>query len=153
VPVAYSNLAYLCAITWQTSIAGAAFVAGTIIQGLFVLNLKTYEFQRWHGTLLTIAFIIVAVVFNTYFAKRLPMVEGLFVFVHIAGILIFIPLWIMAPRREGPSPLVDFYNGPGWSSDGVATLIGSIPLAASLTGFDCSFHMSMLPLTSLSVLT
>jgi choline transport protein len=139
----YSNLGYLCAITWQTGVAGAAFIAGTLIQGLFVLNIKTYEFHRWHGSLLTVAFILVGVTFNTLLARKLPIVEGLSVIIHILGVLIFIPLWIMAPRREGGAPLVEFYNEGGWLSNGLATMIGSIGPVASLTGFDCSFHMSM----------
>jgi choline transport protein len=71
------------------------------------------------------------------------MLEGIFVFCHILGIVIFVPLWIMSPKREGGSPLVDFYNPGGWSSNGIATLVGSAAPIASLTGFDCSIHMCM----------
>lgn len=110
-----------------------------------MLNIETYEFQRWHGSLLTIVVLGISLLINTWFAKRLPIVQGLLVILHIAGILIFIPQWIMTPRRKGGSPLIEFYDGSGWSSDGLATLVGSIPIVAGLIGFDCSFHMSMLP--------
>jgi hypothetical protein len=72
------------------------------------------------------------------------MVEGVFVILHIFGILIFVPLWILAPKREGGSPLVDFYNPGGWSSYGVATLVGSTASLTTLIGFDCSIHMGKL---------
>jgi amino acid transporter len=71
------------------------------------------------------------------------MIEGIFVLCHILGIVIMIPLWIMSPLREGGSPLVDFYNPNGWSSNGVATMVGSIAPIGSLIGFDCSVHMCM----------
>ncbi|KAH2134422.1 hypothetical protein KXV35_008210 [Aspergillus fumigatus] len=41
---------WLSATGWQCAIVSIAFLAGTIIQGLVVLNDPTYEFQRWHGT-------------------------------------------------------------------------------------------------------
>src|ERR1700712_500059 len=55
----YSNVGWLCAITWQTGVAGGAFLTGTTIQGLFVLNIETYNYQRWHGSLLTLAILLV----------------------------------------------------------------------------------------------
>jgi hypothetical protein len=40
---------------WQCAIVSIAYLAGTIIQGLLVLNNPDYDVQRWHGTLLVIA--------------------------------------------------------------------------------------------------
>ena len=142
----YSSIGWLCAITWQTSVGGGSFVAGTLIQGLFVLNMgDSYDPKRWHGSLLTLLFILVATIFNTLLARKIPMVEGFFVFCHILGVFIFIPLWILSPRSDGGAPLVDFYTAPGgWSSYGVATLVGTVGPITALIGFDCSVHMCML---------
>jgi choline transport protein len=114
-----------------------------MIQGLFVLNIPDYVFHRWHGTLLTLAFLLIAVIFNTLLARKLPIIEGIFVFCHVLGVLIFIPLWILAPRREGGSPLIDFYNASGWATYGAATMVGVIAPISALIGFDCSVHMCM----------
>jgi hypothetical protein len=103
-----------------------------------------YVYKRWQGSLLFIAFLFIAVLFNTVLARRLPLVEGIFVFIHILGILIFIPLWILSPRQVGGSPLIEFYNPNGWMSNGVATFVGVVPVVGALTGFDCSVHMGML---------
>jgi choline transport protein len=108
-----------------------------------VLNIPDYIFKRWHGTLLALAYLLIAIVFNTLLARRLPMLEGIFVIIHILGILILIPVWILSPRSEGGSPLVDFYNPNGWASNGVATMIGSVVPITALIGFDCSVHMCM----------
>ena len=72
------------------------------------------------------------------------MAEGFFVLVHILGIFIFVPVWALSPRLEGASPLVEFYNPGGWSSYGIATLVGSAAPVTALIGFDCSVHMGML---------
>jgi amino acid transporter len=109
-----------------------------------VLNIETYNYQRWHGSLLTLAFLFVAIFFNTLLARKLPLVESLFVFCHILGVAIFIPILVLSPKREGGSPLVEFFNGGGWASNGLATLVGTASPASSLIGFDCSIHMGML---------
>jgi hypothetical protein len=68
---------------------------------------------------------------------------------HILGVVIFIPLWALAPRREGGSPFIEFYNGGGWASNGLSTMIGTVGPASALIGFDCSVHMGMLSLNFL----
>jgi amino acid transporter len=136
---------WLCAITWQTSIAGGAYLGGTLIQALFVLNMPNYVYERWHGSLLTIIFLLIAVVCNTFFARALPMLEVVFVICHILGVFIFVPVWALSTTRSvGGSPLVEFYNPSGWISNGVATWVGSLGPVTALIGFDCSVHMGKL---------
>jgi len=124
-------------------------LVGTLIQGLFVLNIETYVFQRWHGSLLGIAMMLIAVMFNTVLAKRLPVVEMFLAVIHVLGVFIFIPVLVLAPKAQGASPLTEFYNLGGWSSDGVATMIGSGAAITALIGFDCSIHMCRSLLTLL----
>ena len=75
------------------------------------------------------------------------MIEGLLVFSHVLGVVIVIPLLVLAPRRMDASPLIDFWNPNGWQSDGVATLIGMLSTVISLIGFDCSVHMGAITLS------
>src|ERR1044072_4016613 len=100
-----------------------------------------YVPHNWHGSLIAIAYLIIAVAFNTVLARRLPMIESVFVFCHVIGIVIMIPLWIMAPLRKGGAPLIDFSNLSGWASIGLATMVGSAVPISALIGFDCSVHM------------
>ena len=109
-----------------------------------MLHYDSYVPKQWHASLLTLAYLAIAVLFNTFCASGLPMIEAALVFLHILGIFIFIPVWVLSPKREAGSPLVDFYNPGGWSSSGVATLVGAAPIITTLVGFDCSVHMGML---------
>jgi hypothetical protein len=111
-----------------------------------VLNIPTYIYERWHGSLLILVFLLIAVIFNTLLARVLPTVEILFIFCHILGVVIFIPLWTLSTRRPGlgGSPLFEFYNPNGWISNGVATWVGSVAPITALVGFDCSVHMGKL---------
>ena len=76
-------------------------------------------------------------------AKQLPMVEIVILVIHILGLFaIIIPLLAMAPsRNSGQVALLDFYNGGGWSTRGLATMIGLLTPLGSMLGFDCAVHM------------
>ena len=135
---------WLTFTSWQASVSGAGFLAGTIIQALFTLNIAGYTPQRWHGTLLAIMCNFVGILFNTVFARKLPLVEGILVFCHVLGVVIVIPLLVLSPRRTGSGPAIEFWNPNGWNSAGTASMIGMLSTIVSLIGFDCSIHMCKL---------
>lgn len=113
-----------------------------IIQGLIAFNNASYEPQPFHATLLSIAVIVFAIVFNTVLAQRLPMLEGIIVVLHVLGFFaIVIPLWIMAPRTKPEIALLEFTNNGGWSTTGLAAMVGLNGPLSVLIGYDCSVHM------------
>lgn len=127
---------------WQCAIVSIAYLAGTIIQGLIVLNRPDYDFQRWHGTMLVIAISTFSIIFNTFLAKNLPFVEGLILIIHVIGLFaIIIPLWVLAPRNNAHAVFTHFNNGGGWDNAGTATLVGLSTTITSMLGYDCSVHM------------
>lgn len=127
---------------WQCAIVSIAYLAGTIIQGLIVLNHPEYDFQRWHGTMLVIAISSFSILFNTFLAKNLPFVEGLILIIHVIGLFaIIIPLWVLAPRNNVHAVFTHFNNGGGWDNAGTATLVGLSTTITSMLGYDCSVHM------------
>jgi choline transport protein len=93
---------------------------------------------------------LVAVCFNTFLARRLPLVESILVWCHILGVVIFIPLLALSKKTPG-QPIIDFYDGSGWMSNGVATLVGIGGPMTALIGFDCSIHMCMFIIPSYSL--
>jgi choline transport protein len=85
---------WLCAIGYHTFLASICFMVGTIIQGLIIINNESYVAQAWHGTLLTIAVMAFAIIFNTVVAGKLPLTEGIAVIIHICGLFgVIVPLW------------------------------------------------------------
>ena len=62
---------WLCTLGWQSGVAIGSFLAAIEIQGLVVLNNDSYVYERWHGTLLTIAIVLFVAFFNTFLAKHL----------------------------------------------------------------------------------
>ena len=80
--------------------------------------------------------------FNTFLAKKLPLVEGIILVVYVVGFFaIIIPLWVLAPRADAHIVFTQFTNAGGWSSVGTAVMVGLSGITASLGGFDCAVHM------------
>jgi amino acid transporter len=114
-----------------------------MIQGLITLNNPDYIPHGWHGTLLVIAVTAFCIFFNTVLAKRLPMVEGLVLMIHILGFFaVLIPLWVLAPRASASDVFTTFLNLGGWSSTGLAFFVGLLSPVYTLIGADSAVHMS-----------
>lgn len=73
--------------------AGNGYVCGTQIEALIQLNDPNYVPQRWEGTLLFWATILVAVLINTVLGQLLPPIETAMLIIHVLGFFaILIPL-------------------------------------------------------------
>ena len=116
---------WVCVLGWQTNITSVAFIAALQIQSLMVIFDSDYVFERWQGTLLIIAIGFVSIIFNSYLAKRLPLVENIILVLHITGFFaILIPLWAMAPRNSAKMVFTQF---TGAVSDLVASSACLVP--------------------------
>lgn len=107
-----------------------------------------------------IAVAAIAILFNTFFAKKLPLIEGVILIIHVFGffgILVGysrrptlihladhtqIPLWALAPRQSAKAVFTDFRNDYGWPSQGLGCLVGIIGPMYSLIGPDSAVHMA-----------
>ena len=103
-----------------------------MLQGLIALNQPGYTSENWHGTLLVVGIIIFSVVFNTVLAVRLPLIEGILLVLHVAGLFaIVIPLWVMGPRGNAHQLLLEWVDGGGWGDKGLSAMIG-LPVMVSI---------------------
>lgn len=82
---------------WQSAITGIGMLIATIIQGLAVLNNEDYAPQRWQATLITIAVVAFGVGFNTFLARRLPLVESTLAVIHFGGLFVVIIILYVEP--------------------------------------------------------
>ncbi|KAH6870177.1 amino acid/polyamine transporter I [Alternaria rosae] len=134
---------WLCVLGWQTGIASIAFLAGGQVQGLIILNNPNYVPERWHGTLLVIAVATFSILFNTLLARKLPLVEGIVLVLHIFGFFaIFITMWVLGPRSPSREVFGGFQDNAGWGSVGLSVLVGQLSPIFSLLGADAATHMS-----------
>ncbi|KAJ4369571.1 hypothetical protein N0V83_005333 [Neocucurbitaria cava] len=136
-------IGWLCVLGWQTGAANTAFLAGTQIQGLIALNIPDYSFEAWHGTLLVFAVSAFNVVFNTFFVKKLPIIEAVVLFVHILGFFaVLAVLWATGPIVDARATFTTFNDYGVWNDNGLATLSGIVAVVLPLLGADAAVHMS-----------
>ncbi len=80
--------------------------------------------------------------FNTFLAKKLPLIENLILVIYVVGFFAtIIPLWVTAPRSSAKAVFLEFSNGGNWSSTGTSVMIGLLTPMTSLLGLDCMVHM------------
>ncbi|KAF2426488.1 amino acid transporter [Tothia fuscella] len=138
-------IGWTSALGWQCGVAASAYLVATILQGLIVLNNETYTAQRWHSTLIMMAVLLISGLFNTFGAKKLAMIEGVILFLHIIGFFaVVIPLWACGPSNSSKRVFTEFYNGGGWSSIGSAVIIAQLATVFSFIGKspDAAAHMA-----------
>lgn len=126
---------WITVFAWQATACSVTFLNGTIIQGLIVLNYPDYVFERWHGTLLMFAIILISWVVNVYGIKLLPLLEFVGGICHIAFFLaLLIPLVVLSPKSTASEVFVETLNEGGWKSNGVSWCIGLLSVAYSFVG-------------------
>ena len=122
-------------ITWQALVAGTAYVAGTLVQGLLILNYPGYDYKRWHGTLLFYAALAFALFINTYLGRLLPQIESMMLLFHILGFFgILIPLVYLSPHQSANEVFTTFLNLGNWSTTPLAFFVGLITALDSFPG-------------------
>jgi choline transport protein len=136
-------MGWMCVLGWQCACATTAYICGTQIQALLTLNYPTYIPHPWHGCLLSIAVAAHGVFFNTWLAKKLPLVEGIVLVIHILGfVAILVPLWVLSPRLDAKTVFTKFNNGGGWNNQFTSFIAGMAAGIGPLLGADASVHMA-----------
>lgn len=100
---------------WLASTASSVFVCTTLVQSLVEVTNADFVFPNWQYTLIMLAFLAVTIVFNTYFARALPMLETMSLVGHVLGfVVVLIPLWVMCPKNSAKDVFATFVNGTNW---------------------------------------
>lgn len=121
-----------------------AYIGGQQVLALIVIATDgSYVIQGWHASLMTMAFVLSAISFNTFAIGKLPVLEGLAVVLHVFGFFAFVVImWVMGPRADAKLTFTDFTNANGWSSVGLATMIGMVGPVTTYLGADSAVHLA-----------
>lgn len=123
--------------------ATTAFATTQQLQGLMAINMPSYTIEGWHSTLFSIAITLFAIIWNTVFVRKLPLIEGIGLTLHVFGFFAFVVvLWVMAPRSDPKTVWTQFEDNSGWGSKGLSTLVGILGPIVTLIGSDSSCHLS-----------
>lgn len=128
---------WITVFAWQATATSVVYLTATQIQGLMILNYDSYIPQRWHGTLLMWAVVVIMFATNVWAIRLLPIIELIGGICHVVFyVMILITLVILAPRSSPTFVFEDFLNGGGWKSDGVSWCIGLLTVVYCFVGED-----------------
>ena len=135
---------WLTSLAWVATVATETLFAGTIIQGIIVLDNPDYSYARWQGTLLTWAVIVGCIFVNVVIPAWLPRFEIFILVFHIAGfIAIVATLWALTPHYSSPTLVwATSRNEGAWPTQGLSYCIGFLGNVATFVGADASVHLA-----------
>jgi amino acid transporter len=135
---------WLGVLGWQTGAATVSYLAGKQIQGLILLNNPSYVMKAWHGTMLIWAVLAICLVFNTFFSRQLPLVEGIIVILHILGFFaVIIPLWVLSDRTQSARDIFTiFQDNMTWGSIPFAVILGLTGAVSTFVGVEAGAHLA-----------
>ncbi|KAH9826185.1 putative amino-acid permease [Teratosphaeria destructans] len=137
-------IGWLTTLAWVATVATEALLAGTIIQGIMILDYPDYQEKMWQGTLLTWAVIAGCIFVNVVIPAWLPRFEVFILVFHIAGFFaILITLLVMTPSLgSSTSVWLTALNEGGWSTQGLSYCVGFVGNVATFVGADASVHLA-----------
>jgi choline transport protein len=134
---------WLTSLAWIATVATESLFAGTIIQGLMIINNPNYDSKLWQGTLLTWAVIVVNVLINVFTPNLLPKIEVMIMILHLAGfVAIMAALLSTSDIGSASSVWLTAFNTGGWSTQGLSYCVGFLGNVATFVGADASVHMA-----------
>lgn len=128
-------IGWMSTLAWQAGNASGSFLTGSLVQALIVVNYPDYEAKPYQGTLLVFANVVLLYVINIWGATIWPKLQnGLLVLHFLCFLAVFIVLWVAAPHQSAKAVFTEFSQEGGWSSMGLALMVGQITAIYSLLG-------------------
>lgn len=137
-------IGWLTSLAWIATVATETLFAGTIIQGLIVLDYPDYSGTQWQGTLLTWSVITGCIFVNVIIPSWLPRFEVFILVFHLAGfIAILVTLLVMTPELGSTASVWQTsLNEGNWPTQGLSYCIGFMGNVATFVGADASVHLA-----------
>lgn len=118
---------WMSTLGWLASVASSVFVCSTLIQSLIEISQAEFVFPNWQYTLMSIAFLVITIFFNTWGAKTLPMIETVSLFGHmLCFAMTLVPLWVMCPKASAKEVFTSFVDNGRWGNIGTACLVSQV---------------------------
>jgi len=134
---------WMSTLSWQAGTASGPFLVGTLIQSCAVIAYPDYAPTNWQATLMVIGVTGLVWVLNIWGADFMPLFQNIMLVLHIFGFLAtIIVLWVLSPRNSAEVTFTQFQNSGGWSSMGLALMVGQISAIYACISTDAAAHMS-----------
>ncbi|EMD93073.1 hypothetical protein COCC4DRAFT_196681 [Bipolaris maydis ATCC 48331] len=136
-------IGWMSTLSWQAGTASGPFLVGTLIQSSAIVMYPDYSPTNWQGTLMVIAVTLLVWVLNIWGSKFMPVFQNIMLVIHVFGFLaIIIVFWVLSPRATAEVTFTHFTNGGGWSSTGLALMVGQLSAIYACICSDSAAHMA-----------
>ena len=126
---------WLASLCWQSGNASGMFIQGLLIQSLIGIRNPDYAAPAWQGWLLVVASTGVCCFVNIFAEKILPQLQYAAMVFHVGGFIATVAvLWALAPHVDARTALLTFDNQGGWSTTGLALMVGQLSTVFALGG-------------------
>lgn len=120
-----TNAAWATIAGWQAQVASAAFLIGSLVQGVVGLTHSTYVSHPWQTMLFLWAVLWFSLFFNSVTSRALAKFEGLFLVLHLFGFFaVLIPLVSLGSHGDATSVFLTFLNGGNWPNQVLSFFVG-----------------------------
>jgi choline transport protein len=141
--VVYST-AGIAILGWWLGAASVSNFVASMILDIAMLWHPTYEPQHWQQYMLYVALIWLAVAFNVFASRFVPLMNKLiFLLSAITLSATTLTLFVVARNDHSSAKFIftDTTNQTGWSSNGLAFMLAIGNAVFSYLGSDCGAHM------------
>ncbi|KAL2429924.1 Choline transport protein [Exophiala dermatitidis] len=136
-------IGWLTSLAWIATVATETIFAGTMLQGIIILDYPNYNAKEWQGTLFAWLVIVVAIFINVVIPGALPKFEIFIIVFHIAGFITIVALlWTYSPHNSASFVFTTSLNEGGWPTQGLSYCVGFLGNVATFVGADASVHMA-----------
>jgi choline transport protein len=93
-------------------------------------------YERWHGTLIYWAYLVIATLVNIFAVRLLPWISHATFVMHVTfWVVLLVVMCVVSPaKHDAEFVFTTFVNETGWQSDGVAWSIGLLSSTYVLVG-------------------
>lgn len=108
-PLSYV-VGWCCCLGWIAGIPACGLQLAGIVQEMVILIYPDTDITTlWKTTLIVFLFVFLTVGFNVFFARHLPLAEGIVLFLHVFAFFAFLlTLWIMADHAPASQVFLTF---------------------------------------------
>ncbi|KAM0750785.1 amino acid transporter [Meredithblackwellia eburnea MCA 4105] len=132
-------------ITGQVAItAAAAYIIGSNVLGMYILVHPDHVSQPYQVVLGYWGILVIGCIFNIFQSKRLGNLMYFALGLSLSGWLttLVVQAAKSPTRNSAKYVFTTVVNETGWSSDGVAWILGLLQSAYALTGYDSVAHLA-----------
>lgn len=105
---------WLSSLCWQSFVASDAMFAAQLLMALVQLHNPDFDIKNWYTALLSILLGSIFTAVNVWGAKKLAMVETVFVCLHVAAFfIVLITIAVTSPKASAREVFTTFTDNGG----------------------------------------